>query len=371
LSAAAGGSAASGAPPRRFRAGTQVIAGLGCVEERLAAELAALGARRPAVVFDAGFEAAGLLEPVLAAAGEVELHRCAGVGVDPDAAAAERLSLEAVEAGCDSVLAVGGGSALCAAKAVAIRLRNPGPLELYVGVGNLPEPPAPTVAIPTTAGSGSEVSTVVVLHDERLAQHLVIRGEGYEPEVALLDGTLLRRLPHDPLLFAALDALSHAYEALWARGASRFTDAMALAAAPLIRENLAAGLEHEDEALQVLLEASAMANFAGGNSRLALIHALTSSPDVHLPHGYQNGVLLPYVAEFNEPALSDAARREIDHLPALLDEVGFEPRFKDGELSDDGAASMVAAALQNPFTANNLRTADEADLHVLLAAARG
>lgn len=361
----------AGVPPRRFRAGTQIVAGLGCVEARLAAELAALGARKVAVVFDAGFAAAGLLEPVLAAAGEVELHLCDPVGVDPDIGTAERLAATAVAAGADSVLAVGGGSALCAAKAVAIRLRNEGPLEAYAGVGNLPHDPAPTVAVPTTAGSGSEVSTVVVLHDERLDQHLVIRGEGYEPEVALLDGTLLRRLPRDPLLYAALDALSHAYEALWARGASRFTDAMALAAAPLIRASLPAALEHEDAALQTLIEASAMANLAGGNARLALIHALTSAPDVHLPHGYQNGVLLPHVAAFNGPALADPARREIEHLPDLLEEVGFTARFGPEELDDEGAASMVAAALQNPFTANNLRPAEESDLRNLLAAARG
>jgi alcohol dehydrogenase class IV len=369
LSAAGGGGSV---PARQFRAGTLIVAGLGCVEARLAGELAALGARRPAVVYDAGFAAAGLLEPVLAAAGEVEPHLCEGVEVDPDIATAERLAEAAIAAGADSVLAVGGGSALCAAKAVAIRLRNDAPLEAYAGVGNLPRDPAPTVAVPTTAGSGSEVSTVVVLHDERLDQHLVIRGEGYEPEVALLDGTLLRRLPDAPLLYAALDALSHAYEALWARGASRFTDAMALAAAPLIREALPVALDDRpDEALQTLLEASAMANLAGGNARLALIHALTSAPDVHLPHGYQNGVLLPHVAAFNKLVLSDSARREIERLPALLDEVGFTARFGPGELDDEGAASMVAAALQNPFTANNLRAADEADLRALLAAARG
>jgi alcohol dehydrogenase class IV len=114
-----------------------------------------------------------------------------------------------------------------------------------------------------------------------------------------------------------------------------------------------------------------MANLAGGNARLALDHALTSAPDVHLPHGYQNGVLLPHVASFNEAALGDAARREIDHLPGLLDEVGFKARFAPGELGDEGAASMVAAALQNPFTANNVREADESDLRDLLAAARG
>ena len=146
---------------------------------------------------------------------------------------------------------------------------------------------------------------------------------------------------------------------------------MALAAAPLIRASLPAALEHEDAALQTLIEASAMANLAGGNARLALIHALTSAPDVHLPHGYQNGVLLPHVAAFNGPFLADPARREIEHLPALLEEVGFEARFRPEELGDEGAASMVAAALQNPFTANNLRPAEESDLRNLLAAARG
>jgi alcohol dehydrogenase class IV len=145
---------------------------------------------------------------------------------------------------------------------------------------------------------------------------------------------------------------------------------MALAAAPLIRDNLPAALEHADEALQMLLEASAMANLAGGNARLALVHALTSAPDVHLPHGYQNGVLLPHVAAFNEPALTDAGRAEIEHLPALLERVGFEPRFAPDELDDAGASSMVAAALQNPFTQNNLRPVEKTDLQALLAGAR-
>ena len=164
-----------------------------------------------------------------------------------------------------------------------MRLRNPAPLDAYEGRDRLPSLPAPTIAIPTTAGSGSEVSTVVVLHDANRAQHLVVRGRGYEPDVALLDGSLLRTLPEPPLVQAALDALSHALEALWAHGATRFTDTLALAAAADIRAALPRAIAREDDAMQTLMEASAMANLACGNAGLGLVHALTSAPDVHLP----------------------------------------------------------------------------------------
>src|SRR5918997_3234396 len=137
-----------------FRARTRLVLGMGCVERRLHEEVRALGAGTIAVVADRGFADAGLLEPMLEGAG-VDLPVCALIGVDPDVAEAEAASAAAIERGAEAVLAVGGGSALCAAKAVAIRLRNPAPLDLYEGRDRLPELPAPTVAVPTTAGSGS------------------------------------------------------------------------------------------------------------------------------------------------------------------------------------------------------------------------
>jgi alcohol dehydrogenase class IV len=353
-----------------FRARTRIIAGLGCAHACLPEELARLGAPVVAVIADRGFADAGLLDELLVAPDGVELRVCALISVDPDVAAAEQAAQAALAAGATAVLGVGGGSALCAAKAVAIRLSNEAPLEAYAGIGQLPHLPAPSIAVPTTAGSGSEVSTVVVLHDTRLEQHLVIRGAGYEPDVALLDGTLLRALPREPMLYAALDALSHAYEALWARRSSRFTDALALAAARMIRETLAPALEREERAMQALIEASALANLACGNSHLALIHALSSAPSVQLPHGYQNGVLLPYVADFNFTALSADAAAEVLALPQLLEEIGFEAHFAPGDLSDADCEAMVLAALANPFTANNIRPASEADLRGLLGASR-
>jgi alcohol dehydrogenase class IV len=352
-----------------FSAPTRVIAGRGAVAERLGAEVAALGVEVVAVIADRGLAQAGVLAGIVPVVDGVQLHICALIGPDPDIAECELAAAAALEAGAGAVLAIGGGSALCAAKAVAIRLRHPAPLSLYEGSGRLPGPPAPSIAVPTTAGSGSEVSNVVVLHDPGRPRHLVIRGRGYEPLAALLDGELLATLPAAPMTAAALDALSHALESLWVRGSSRFTGALALAAAGQLRLALPRALGGDVDAMQQLIEAAAMANLACGNSGLGLVHALSSAVDVHLPHGYQNGVLLPHVAGFNREFVADAVVAEIDALAGLYAEIGFEARFADGELSAEGAAAMVAAAMDNPFRANNRREAGEDELRDLLVAA--
>jgi alcohol dehydrogenase class IV len=348
-----------------FRVATRMVMGAGCARECLAEELRALGTRVVALIVDLGVAQAGLLDDVLEPIIAPRLEVCGLVGVDPDVAEAERAAAAALECGAEAVLAIGGGSALCAGKAVAIRLTNAGSLDEYAGRDRLIRPPAPTIAIPTTAGSGSEVSTVVVLHDSRHRRHLVIRGRGYEPDVAVLDGTLLASLPPRPMIEAALDALSHCYEALWAHKASALTDALALHAARTIRTSLPHALGGSVDHMQALIVASAMANLACGNAELGLVHALTSAPGVRLPHGHQNGVLLPFVAEFNRSALRDEVAREVEELPAFYEQIGFEARFTD----DVAAELMVAAALENPFLANNARSAGEAELRALLAAA--
>jgi alcohol dehydrogenase class IV len=359
----------SAAAAGEFAAPTRVVAGRGCVRARLGIELRALALGTVGVVADRGLAEAGLLEPLLAGIAEPAPPLCALIGEDPDIAETEAAAISALEHGAEAVLAVGGGSAMCAAKGVAVRLRNPAPLDAYEGSGRLPVPPAPCIAVPTTAGSGSEVSNVVVLHDPGRDRHLVIRGHGYEPRVALLDGELLRSLPARPMIAAALDALSHALEALWARRATRFSDALALAAAGSIRPALPRALDGDIEAMQELIEASAMANLACGNSGLGLVHALSSAPGVHLAHGCQNGILLPHVAAFNRSAVGAQAASEIDALDALYRAIGFGTSFARDELSAHDGERMLAAAMSNPFRANNLRAAEESDLRALLARA--
>jgi alcohol dehydrogenase class IV len=353
----------------RFSAPTRIVAGLGALTG-LDGEQGGLGHEPIAVVADRGVADAGVLDQVLA---NVARKRTLVVGLvdpDPTVADSEAASVAAREAGCGVVLMVGGGSALGVGKAVALRLTNPEPITAYEGRDCARRPPAPSVAVPTTAGSGSEVSNALVLHDPERERLLVVRGHGYEPDVAILDGELLVSLPHAPMLFAGLDALSHALEALWARAASSVTDALALAAARQIRVTLPRALQARDPIdLQRLLEASAIANLACGNAGLGLVHALSSATVVHLPHGLQNGILLPHVGEFNRAVMMPEALAEVDALRPLLEALDFTPRFAPEDLPAGAVDAMTAAALGNPFRDNNRRSADRRQLHELLLAA--
>lgn len=361
-----------------FAVATKVVSGLGCLAG-LPGELAALGARRIAVVADRGVIDAGLLATVLAPVDPALVTVTVPVDPDPDVAAAEAAAALAREHRCDSVLAVGGGSAQGAAKAVAIRLTNDERIDRYAGVGNVPLAPAPTLAVPTTAGSGSEVSQVLVLHEAGRPEELVVRSPGCEPRTALLDGTVLRGLPRAPMLHAGLDALSHGLEAQWARRGSPFTRILGLGAARAVVDNLVRAVDGavsgrnaeggDDTVLQALLDAACAANMACGNSGLTLVHALSTAPSVHLPHGLQNGVLLPHVARFNAALSEPAVAELVAELPGLYEAVGFAPTFPTGSVGTTEREAMVAASTGHPFRLNNRRESSDDELRTLLAAA--
>jgi alcohol dehydrogenase class IV len=356
---------------RSFSAPTRIVAGLGALE-RLAAELHGLGAGRVAVVCDEGVANAGLLDEAVAAAapGADRVFVLPLVRPDPVVADVEAAAAVARAEGCNAVVGLGGGSALALAKAVALLLRNESPITAYAGWDKAAVAPAPSIALPTTAGSGSEVSNALVLHDPEQESIVVIRGHGYEPRAAILDGRLLRTLPAGPLVEAALDALSHAVEALSVRGASMFTDALAVAAADHLRDVLPRVLqERSDDDLQTLLEASAMANLACGSSGLGLVHALSSATRLRVPHGRANGVLLPWVAAFNRQALRPQARAEAERVLPFYEQIGFEPSFRPGELDGDAVASVIRVALASPLHLNNSRHATAEELEELLGSA--
>lgn len=362
----------------RFAVRTEVVTGLGSLT-RLDELVASFGHREVAVVADTALDRAGVLDRVLEHAPEAIVVSQTLVDPDPDVEVAERAARTAREAGARCVLAVGGGSALGIGKAVGIRLTNDQRIDAYEGRDKVGERPAPTIAVPTTAGSGSEVSNALVLHEHGRDNEIVVRGELCAPRAAVLDATVLRTLPRNPLLYSAFDALSHALEALWARGANYFTAAMAIPAARSIIARLpaaAAGADDgtnaagaNDDALQELLEASCAANMACGNSGLALVHALSSSPSVRIPHGLQNAVLLSHVARFNAPLLSAEALALLPLIDALYDELALVSSFEAiGHGPVDGLR-MLEASLQNPFRANNLRVSSKEDLVALLRAA--
>ncbi|PZS10987.1 MAG: hypothetical protein DLM70_00060, partial [Chloroflexi bacterium] len=222
---------------RRFSVGTEILAGLGVIET-LHANVAALEISKPALVCDQGLLRTGLLDGVLEQLGGALAAAPISVAPEPTIEAAEKAACVARGAEADGVVAVGGGSGLAVGKAVAAGLANHVPLATLAGRDRARIRAAPVLAIPTTAGSGSEVSSVFVLQDPARPAAVVFQARHYAPRIALLDGDFLRSLPREPMLYAALDALSHCLEALWARGASTFSDALATRAAGQIHEML-------------------------------------------------------------------------------------------------------------------------------------
>jgi alcohol dehydrogenase class IV len=349
-----------------FQCQTRIVAGLGSLAT-LDDELGRLGVRAVALIADRGLSDAGLVAAVAGQISSVPIASLALVDPNPDVAEVEAAAREPLAAGCDAVVVVGGGSALSAGKAVAIRLTNANPLGQYEGIGRLETRPAPTVAIPTTAGSGGEVSNALVLHEAGRARELVIRGPGYEPAVAILDATLLRGLPRAPLIYAGMDALTHALEAFWVHGRSSFTDANATAAADaLLDELVGAVTAPTDAGLQRLLEASCAANLACGSSGLGLVHALSSAPSVPLPHGQQNAALLRHVARFNYAHLSARHQAYVDRLDDCYTALGLAPGFAAGEITPAQTLAMLEASRGHPFRLNNVRAATDTDVLEIL-----
>lgn len=365
-------------PPLSFSLPTRVLSGLGSLAA-LPEEIDRLGGRRIAIVADEGVAAAGLLQRILDSLDQTRLSTTILVGPDPDVTTAERAAQTARAARCDLVLAIGGGSALGAAKAVAVRLTNASRIDQFEGLDRAPNLPAPTIAVPTTAGSGSEVSRVLVLHEPGRDTELIVRLEGEEPRVAILDATVLRGLPRAAMIYAGLDALSHCLESLWAKRSNPFTAALAQTAAATILETLphaVAGIVNganadgaNDTVLQRLLEASCAANMACGNSGLTLVHALSGAPAVHLPHGQQNGILLPHVAHFNNAVAEDTTQKLVASLPKLYEDLAFAATFAAERLPSSAAGAMLAASTGHPFRANNRRSSTDEEIEELLGAA--
>ena len=296
-----------------FQASTRISFGPGVVAE-VAAIARQGGLSKVLLVTDTGLVRTGIprrVSDLLAGAGvacvifdAVEANPSLGT-VD---LAAGRLPAE----GCQGLIAVGGGSPMDAAKAVGILATNPGKLLDYVGLGKVVHPLPALIAIPTTTGTGSEVTQFTVITDHAQRRKVVIGGPQVAPSHALLDPELVANLPGGLLAATAMDALTHAVESVISTFASPFTDGLALEAIRLIEANLREARNTQAPAPWAnLLYASTMAGLAFSYARTGLVHGMAHPLSAYcdVPHGLANAILLPHVLAYNAPACEAALAR--------------------------------------------------------------
>lgn len=295
------------------------------------------GAKKTFIVSDEILIKTGILEPVLSAFEANSYCVFTDVPSDSDVDTVNKAADIARKEGCNCVLAIGGGSVLDTAKVVNICLSLGGNLMDYQGLNNLADRLSPIVAIPTTAGTGSEVSMVAMVKDNKEGKKLLFGSRFLAPDSAILDPTLIVSLP--PRLTAAtgLDAITHAIESFSAViSSSSFTDALCLEALRMLFKHLPRATTHGDdlEARSGTLIASAMAGVAFTNSGVGIVHALAHATGARFGthHGTANSVFLPHCMQFNLDAVS--------HRYALISRhLGFSKSSND----DEAASALIKA----------------------------
>ncbi|MEH8140405.1 iron-containing alcohol dehydrogenase [Aeromonas veronii] len=322
--------------PVKLLAGEQAL-------EQLASELASLGARRPLLLTDKGVNATGLATLLARVLAEGELPVAAiwdEIPADSSTAVVERIAKRYRELDCDSLVALGGGSVIDTAKAVNILTSMGGDHLLdYSGAGCLTRPLKPLAVVPTTAGTGSEVTLVAVIKDEASGRKVPFTSPFLLPQLAVLDPRLTQGLPLNITAATAMDAMTHAIEAFIGTAKNPVSDALALMAVEKIASALPQIIHYpQNKQLRLqLAEGSTLAGMAFSNSMVGLVHALGHSLGArcHLPHGLCMNLFLPTVLDYNRPEVDSELAR------LLLPLVGAE-RFAATPAHQRAEATITA-----------------------------
>lgn len=381
----------------------KVIAGHAALEH-IPFELATLGAKRPMIITDKGVRTNNLLEPIEAAfAGADSSIAVIFDDVPPDS------SLNTVRTAaqlyrdnnCDAIIAVGGGSVIDTSKGVNILVSEGGDdLLKYSGAHNLTRPLKPMFVVPTTAGTGSEVTMVAVISDTEKNVKLPFTSYFLLPNAAILDPRMTATLPPHITAMTAMDAMTHAVEAYTCLGSNPISDAYAFAAIKKISENLIKVLDEpkNHDARLELAQASTMAGIAFSNSMVGLVHSLghATGAVAHLPHGLCMNLFMPYVLEYNQsvngdkiaelllplagadvyantPAdkRADKAIQTIRNIRDVLFERTKLPRTlkETGKVTEAQLEDIAAKAIDDGSIIYNPKEANRADLKAILAKA--
>lgn len=336
---------------------------------QLCEAIAATGIRKILVVTDATMVKIGLVDPPRDRLAEhgVEVVIYDGVLPDPTIAQIETGVALYKRERCEAVLGLGGGSSIDAAKVVAARVRNPHGIRRMAGLFRLLRRPAPMYAIPTTAGTGSEVTIAAIVSDPESVRKFAIMDSRLVPRMAALDGSLMTGLPPAVTAATGMDALTHAVEAYVSRNRTAATDGEALDAVRLIMEHLPKVMEDGGnlESRSQMAIASYKAGLAFTTAGVGYVHAFAHNVGAryHVPHGLANAILLPYVLAFSKPSV-------VERLAKLAEASGIAaPGESAPELADKFIAH-VRALNQRLGIPSRLDALRREDIAVIAANAR-
>lgn len=288
------------------------------------------GARKYLLVADPALETAGYVAEARTTLEHSGLEGEAFLGVEPEPYLDNADSAAKVgrDIGADLVIGIGGGSAMDTAKAASAVITNGGSAQDYIGLDKVEFPGVATIMVPTTAGTGAEVTFTAVFTNRETKAKGGINSPYLFPDVALLDPELTLGLPPDVTAATGMDALTHAVESVTSRSSTVFTEALALAAVRLIGANLRRAVFHgrDMEARENMLMGSLLGGLALADAGVGAAHALAYPLGGHyrIPHGLANAILIPHVMEFNLPA----AERSLALIAASMGEcvAGLTPR---------------------------------------------
>ncbi|CAN5828654.1 L-threonine dehydrogenase [soil metagenome] len=369
-----------------FRLPGEVRFGPG-VSRSVSDDLQRLAASRVMIVSDPGIVAAGLLAPIESDLLAHGYTTSTFTGVSPNPRDFECIAAASAmnDFGADVVLAVGGGSPIDLAKAAIGIATNGGRPQDWITPRTFPRPPLPMVAIPTTAGTGSEVTRSSVINDTERSIKISIRDNQIAPRFAIVDPDLTLSLPPSLTAATGMDALTHAIEAYTGKSATPVTDALALHAIRLIATHLKTAVADGSnrQAREGMMMASVIAGIAFSNSDVAAVHCIAEAIGgrYDTPHGVANSLFLPYLFAFNaesnhqrhadvavamgvaaqDDSPASAARKAAQALTDLGRDIGI-PAFKQVPgIKQDDFPWIAATSRENLSNESNARTMTEAD----------
>jgi alcohol dehydrogenase class IV len=360
--------------------------------------LRGLGVSRALVVSDPGVEGAGLVDRVCehATGAGIDVALYAKTEPNPTGTNVHEAADLYREAGCDGILGIGGGSSMDAAKAAGVVVANGGSIFDYAGRDNVPNDIPPLVCVPTTCGTGSEVTFVSVISDPARHFKAVLASRRIAARAALVDPDLVVSAPASVIAATGVDALAHATESFVNTGSDPLLDALNIRAIRMIGANLRRAVHERDpDAIAQMSLASTMTGIAFAMNANAVVHAASTPVTAHygVPHGVANAIFLADGLDFLRPAceeklpeiaealgedvaglpVADAALRAVDAIRALAKDVGMPATLREWGLdpADLDIPTLIEDAMKSRNVTTNPRPVGPPELEALYRTVAG